>query len=765
MSKLPLSGSPDVEDIIKQTSKMARSFKSEYATVEILSLALTINAPFREVLEEYDVDVDSLVDDLRDQVISTTVNLRPVVGGFEPKKTTALERVINRAFTQVMFNKRTYIQPADLYISITNETSSYAAYIFSRYIPDRVEFIEFYNDHYSSEAPDAPRLSATEIKESLEEHCTDMSSMARNGKLDPVIGREREINQLVKVLSKRNKSNALMVGEAGVGKTSIVEGLALAIAEKRVPDHLQNYTVYSLDVGDILAGCKYRGDFEEKVKVILESLIAHGKAILCIDEAHQIQGAGSGTTSQVDMSNMLKPAIAKGQLKVVASTTWEEYSQTFEKDRAFMRRFYRIAVDEPTSEVAVEILRGLRSKFEQHHSCTITDDALDAAVAYSVRHLTDKKLPDKAIDLVDAACAHQRQQNKRNFTIDKLEILHEVSDVCRIPVSALDDENASTDVLNLAASIKERVFGQDTAVEQVVEQVMVARAGLKDPTKPIGSFLFVGPTGTGKTELCKRLAEQTNMTLLRYDMGEYQEKHTVSRLIGSPPGYVGHDSAGGGGKLISDLEKHPHAVILFDEIEKAHPDVTNVLLSMMDEGIVTAGNGKVADCRNCVIVLTSNLGAADSERNKIGFGSQEKTGVDDAAIKKYFKPEFRNRISAICKFNKLTPASMQQIVEKFVREIEVLVAERSIKLSLLKSAVDYLAQHGFDAKMGARPAYRLINEQIRVPLSRLIVEQKLSNCTVKIKATDAGLELNVAAPRKPRVKAVARDASTENAGV
>ena len=368
MSKLPLSGSPDVEDIIKQTSKMARSFKSEYATVEILALALTINAPFRMVLEEYDVDVDSLVDDLRERVVATTATLRTPVTSFEPKKTTALERVINRAFTQVMFNKRTYIQPADLFISITNETSSYAAYIFAQYIPDRVEFIEFYNDNYASAAPNAPAMSANEIKEALEEHCTDMSHLARSGKFDPVIGRDREIDQLVKVLSKRNKSNALIVGEAGVGKSALIEGLALAIAEKRVPDHLQDYTVYSLDVGDILAGCKYRGDFEEKVKVILESLVAHGKAILCIDEAHQIQGAGSGTTSQVDMSNMLKPAIAKGQLKVVASTTWEEYSQTFEKDRAFMRRFYRIANDEPTSETAVEILSGLRSKFEQQQN-------------------------------------------------------------------------------------------------------------------------------------------------------------------------------------------------------------------------------------------------------------------------------------------------------------------------------------------------------------------------------------------------------------
>lgn len=752
MSKLPLSGSPDVEDIIKQSAKMARSFNSEYVTVELLALSLVINAPFRMVLEEYDVDVDELVTQLRDRITQTTMTCKAPVSGYEPKKTTALERVINRAFTQVMFNKRSYIQPADLFISITNETSSYAAYLLSRFVDDRMEFIEFYNDTYINNAPDTASMTPQEIKEALEEHCADMSALAKNGKLDPVIGRSTEIDQLVKVLSKRNKSNALLVGEAGVGKTSIVEGLALAIAAKQVPDHLQDHTVYSLDVGNILAGCKYRGEFEEKVKVILESLIAHGKAILCIDEAHQIQGAGSGQSSQVDMSNMLKPAIAKGQLKVVASTTWEEYSQTFEKDRAFMRRFYRIAVEEPTSEVTIEILRGLRAKFESHHTCKITDSAIDAAVAYSVRHMNDKRLPDKAIDLIDAACAHQRQKNIKNFVIDKIEVLHEVSEVCRIPVAALDDENASADVINLSAMIKERVFGQDTAVDQVVEQVIVARAGLKDPNKPIGSFLFVGPTGTGKTELCKRLAEQTNMTLLRYDMGEYQEKHTVSRLIGSPPGYVGHDSSGGGGQLVSDLEKHPHAVILFDEIEKAHPDVTNVLLSMMDEGTITSGNGKTADCRNCVIVLTSNLGAADSERNKIGFGDQQRTGDDDAAIKKYFKPEFRNRISAICKFNRLAPASMQQIVKKFVREIEVLLAERNIKITLLKTAIDYLTEHGFDAKMGARPAYRLINEQLRVPLSKLIVEQKLANCTVKVKGSDTGLILDVAAQRKTRAK-------------
>jgi ATP-dependent Clp protease ATP-binding subunit ClpA len=516
-----------------------------------------------------------------------------------------------------------------------------------------------------------------------------------------------------------------MVGDPGVGKTAIAEGLARNIFNKEVPNYLHDYTVFNLDIGSILAGSKYRGEFEEKVKDVIEALVARGKCILFIDEAHQMQGAGSGSQSSVDFGNMIKPALSKGQIKVIASTTWEEYSQSFEKDRALMRRFHRLSIDEPTPAVAKDILRGLRGYFEEFHGGVIDDTAIESAVDLSVRYQTDKRLPDKAIDLIDSACARVKLVEKE-WVVTKSHIIDTLSKFTKIPADQIGAETVRS-LDNLEGNIKAKLYGQEQVVDTILECIYVSRAGLKGINKPIGSFLFLGPTGTGKTELAKLLAENLGMKLLRYDMSEYQEKHSASKLIGAPPGYVGYeDSNLGGGLLISDLEKNTNAVILFDEIEKAHPDVSNVLLQLMDEGTVTSSNGKKADARNAIIIMTSNLGAADSERNSIGFGSSEKTGEDDKAVKDFFKPEFRNRLDGICKFNRLDKLSIKKVVAKFINEVNDLLSEKTIKIRLTESAVDYLAEVGYDSKMGARPLGRKINDLIKVPLSKKILFERVS---------------------------------------
>jgi len=567
----------------------------------------------------------------------------------------------------------------------------------------------------------------------LEHYCDNLNTMAKDGKIDPVIGRSQETGDIIEVLARRNKSNVLMVGDPGVGKTAIAEGLALSIVTKTVPQYLQEYTVYNLDIGSLLAGSKYRGDFEEKIQEIISALNVKGNAILFIDEAHQMRGAGSGSQSSVDFSNMIKPALSKGKIKVIASTTWEEYTQSFEKDRALMRRFQRITIDEPSAEVTKEILYGLRFNFEKFHGGSISDEAIDAAIELSIRYQTDKKLPDKAIDLIDACCAKHKIKNT-SWTVTRSDIIESLSRITKIPVDQIGVNQAySTDgVDSLESKIKNKLYGQDTAVENVLEKIYVSKAGLKSINKPVGNFLFLGPTGTGKTELAKLLSEYLGMKLLRYDMSEYQERHTIAKLIGAPPGYVGYDDGNlGGGLLISDIEKNPNCIILMDEIEKAHPDVSNILLSMMDEGTVTSSNGKKADCRNAIIILTSNLGAADNERNTIGFGNLQRSGEDDKAVKDFFRPEFRNRLDGVVKFNQLDKLSMRKIVNKFVAELNDLLLEKQLRVRLTEKAVDELIANGFDAKLGARPLQRKINNSIKVPLSKKILfENIISGTTI-----------------------------------
>lgn len=721
MDQHMIQPNPEIEVIINGASESAKNLNHEYVTLEHLLLSMIRYDPFGTLLSNFGIDVAGLITDLDKYIQGQTYLQLPDGQDMTPRKTHALERVFNRAFTQVLFGGRTHMQVIDLYISLSSESNSHAVYFLIKYGLDRNEFVEFYSANYR-ENNNRKSAQGKRAEETLNEYCTNLNEKATEGKIDPVIGRESEISEITEVLAKRNKSNVLMVGDPGVGKTAIAEGLALNIINQHTPEYLQDYTVYNLDIGSLLAGSKYRGEFEEKLKEVIKALRVKGKCILFIDEAHQMRGAGAGTQSSVDFGNMIKPALTRGDIKVIASTTWEEYTQSFEKDRALMRRFHRMTVEEPTPEVAKDIMRGLRGYFEQFHGGVIDDSALDSAVDLSVRYQTDKRLPDKAIDLVDTACARLKLRES-DWTLTRTHIVEIVSSVTHIPSEQLGTTQSADNLESLEHNIRSALFGQESVITDVLERIYVSRAGLKAINKPIGSFLFLGPTGTGKTELAKLLSEHLNMKLLRYDMSEYQEKHAASKLIGAPPGYVGYDDSNlGGGLLISDVEKNPNCVILFDEIEKAHPDVANVLLSLMDEGVITSSNGKKADCRNAIVIMTSNLGAADNERNNIGFGRElQKSGQDDRAMKEFFKPEFRNRIDAICKFQKLDKLSVKKIVAKFVAELNDLLLEKRIRVRLSEAAVDQLVTVGYDSKMGARPLARKINDLIKVPLSKKIL--------------------------------------------
>jgi ATP-dependent Clp protease ATP-binding subunit ClpA len=731
---------PEIETVIADAVDSAKKYNHEYVTLEHLSYGLVNFKPFNELLTSFGVDTVSLLNDI-DQFLnkqSYIANSQMV----EPKKTHSLERVFNRAFTQVLFSGRDQVQLIDLFLSISSETSSHASYFFIKYGIERTQFVNFYKTNYaesrSRKAPSNARADAI-----LKEYCTNLNVEAREGKIDPVVGREFELDEITQVLAKRNKSNILMVGDAGVGKTAIAEGLARNIINGEVPEYLLDYVVYNLDIGSLLAGAKYRGEFEEKFKEVIGALTIKGKCILFIDEAHQMRGAGSGSNSSVDFANMIKPALTKGNIKVIASTTWEEYTQSFEKDRALMRRFYRMTIDEPTPAVAKEILRGLRVYFEEFHGGKISDDAIDSAVDLSIRYQPDKRLPDKAIDLIDTAAA-KLKITAMSWTVRRSNIVDIISKFTKIPAEQIGSKSTKS-LVNLEDTVKAKLYGQDTVIDTVLEKIYVARAGLKSLNKPIGNYLFIGPTGTGKTELAKLLAEGMGMQLIRYDMSEYQEKHAAAKLIGAPPGYVGYDDSNlGGGLLIRDVEKNPNCIILFDEIEKAHPDVTNILLSLMDEGMVTSSNGKKADARNAIIILTSNLGAADNERKSIGFGNVDRNDEDDKAVKEFFKPEFRNRLDGICKFNKLDTVSIKKIVAKFINELNDLLEEKSIRVRLTESAVEYLAEVGYDSKMGARPLSRKINDLIKVPLSKKILFENIDkNTTIVIDCHGQNLTFDV----------------------
>jgi ATP-dependent Clp protease ATP-binding subunit ClpA len=738
---------PEIEVIVNTSTANAKAQNHEYVTLEHLALSLVSYKPFNLMLSNFGIDVVGLQQELVGYLAGQHYLISKNPNYESPRKTHALERVFNRAFTQVLFSGRHTMQVLDVFISLSSEPHSYAQYVYSKYGLDRQGLINYYQKNYN-EAKGNKEAMVQKADSILEEFCTNLNEKASEGKIDPIIGRDEELVEVTEVLAKRNKSNVLFVGDPGVGKTAIAEGLALNIVDGNVPEYLLDYVVYNLEIGSLLAGSKYRGEFEEKLKDVLKALDTKGKTILFIDEAHQMRGAGGGSSSSVDFANMIKPALTKGNIKVVASTTWEEYSTSFEKDRALMRRFYRMTITEPTPAVAKDILRGLRSHFEKFHKGTITDAALDAAVDLSIRYQTDKKLPDKAIDLIDTACAKQRIRGTP-FTITRANIIDVISKFTKIPADQIGADHVASTLSGLEGSIKEHLFGQDQAVDEVLEKIYVARAGLKAVNKPMGCFLFTGPTGTGKTELAKLLAANMSMKLLRFDMSEYQERHSVAKLIGAPPGYVGYEDGNlGGGLLISEIEKNPNAILLFDEIEKAHPDVTNILLALMDEGLVTASNGKKADARNVMVIMTSNLGAAEGEKNAIGFGRElQRTGEDDKAIKEFFKPEFRNRLDGICKFNSLDPSSIRKVVLKFIGEVNDLLKDKHIELKLTDAAIDYLAAEGFDAKMGARPMSRKINTLIKVPLSKKILFEKVPNgSSITVDVVDGVATFLVAEP-------------------
>ena len=736
-----MTNSPEIENIIEHAIGYARQRKHQYVTLEHLLLALINYPPFKKCLVNFGIDFDTMDNDINAYLDS----LHAIVSKeseVEPRKTNSLERVMNRSVTQVLFSGRRQVTTIDLYLSIASEGNSHAHYFLLKFGIHKNEFVNHWQKNYKNS--ETGNLTENQADEILEEYTINLSKLAENGKIEPLIGRSKELDDIINVLAKRFKSNVLMVGDPGVGKTAIAEGLAQMIHDKQIPEFLQDHQLYSLEIGSLLAGSKYRGDFEEKVKQVLDALNTKKKTILFIDEAHTMQGSGGSSSGAVDFANMIKPAITKGTLKVIASTTWEEYYESFEKDRALMRRFYRVSIDEPSNDSTIRILSGLSTRLNDFHDVEILDEAITAAVDSSARYIHDRKNPDKSIDLLDAACAKQRVAGNKGAKITKDLVFDQVEKFTGVPADKMKGDNFEL-IHNLEINIKDKLYGQDETVQKVLERIYVNFAGIGNDTKPTGSFLFLGPTGTGKTELAKLLSKNLDMPLLKYDMSEYSEKHSVSSLIGPPPGYVGFsDSQVSGGRLITDLSKNPHSIMLFDEVEKAHPDIFNIFLQMLDEGRITGSNGKQVNCKNTIIIMTSNLGSADSEKNNIGFGTQEKTGEDDKALKEFFKPEFRNRVDLICKFNKLDTLAIKKIVIKFSEDLKKsLLDKHDITLNLTEPVVDYLAEQGYDNKMGARPLSRKIDELIRVPLSKKVLFERIKSATINVVMNEGAIDFAV----------------------
>lgn len=730
-----MNNNPEIEHIIEQAVAIAKSKRHEYVLVEHLLLSLMLHKPFKQLLVKMKIDVETMmreVDSYLDSLVSIQTN-RPG----DPKKTNALERVFNRALTQVLFTGRRSISTLDLYMSILSESNSHAQYYLLKYGTNKKALTKEFEKIYELDNKNSA-VNIEQAEDILNEHCTNISELAKSNSLEPIIGRDQDINNMIDVLARKYKSNVLLVGDPGVGKTALIDGLAQRIHDNIVPSFLKGHEVYSLEIGELLAGSKYRGDFEEKVKDVIAALVSKKNAILFIDEAHTMRGAGStGGGSSLDFANMIKPAISRGELKVIASTTWEEFYESFEKDRALMRRFYRLPIDEPTIETTEQILIGISPRLEQFHNVMISTDAIMSAVEYGSRYFHDKLNPDKSIDIIDSVCAQQRARDKGNVTVNKSMIIDYVTKVTGVPRERLDS-NSKSKLTNLESEIKQRIFGQDNTVDQVLDQIYVSFSGIGNEEKPMSTMLFLGPTGTGKTELARLLAEHLDMTLLKYDMSEYQEKHTVSTLLGAPPGYVGYgDGELSGGKLIGDLTKNPFSIMLFDEIEKAHPDVSNILLQIMDEGRVTSSSGKTVDCKNCIVILTSNLGSQDNDNNNIGFSRDlTKTGEEDKAVKRFFKPELRNRLDMTCKFNRLDTLTVKKIVLKFLQQLNEKTQAKGIRLSFSEAVIGYLADKGYDDKMGARPLARTIDQTIRVPLSKKILFDDMEDCEILVDVVD-----------------------------
>jgi ATP-dependent Clp protease ATP-binding subunit ClpA len=727
--------SKDLELTIGQCYKDAREQRHEFMTVEHLLLALVDNPSAAPVLRACGADLKRLAGDLRG-VIGETVPALPEGDTRDTQPTLGFQRVLQRAVYHVQSSGRKEVTGANVLVAIFGEKDSHAVYFLNQQDVSRLDVVNYMShgvakrghetpDNGEAKSPEAEGAEGEGKRDALTEFASNLNEQALAGKIDPLIGRALEIERTVQVLCRRRKNNPLYVGEAGVGKTALAEGLAVRIVAGEVPEILKDAIIYSLDLGSLVAGTKYRGDFEKRLKSVLAELKKKPNAILFIDEIHTVIGAGSASGGTMDASNLIKPVLANGELRCIGSTTFQEYRAIFEKDRALARRFQKIDVVEPSVAEAVEILKGLKTRFEEHHEVEYTTDALQAAVDLSVRHIGDRLLPDKAIDVIDEAGARQRllPAGERKVTVDVAEIEYVVARMARIPekqVSASD-----RDVLrNLDRNLKMVVFGQDTAIDTLAASIKMARSGLGDPAKPIGCFLFAGPTGVGKTEVTRQLAMQLGIELIRFDMSEYMEPHSVSRLIGAPPGYVGYDQ---GGQLTEAVTKHPHAVVLLDEIEKAHPDVYNILLQIMDRGALTDSNGREANFRNVVLVMTTNAGAALASRRSIGFLDQNHAPDAMEVIRRVFTPEFRNRLDAVIQFAPLDFEHILRVVDKFIIELEAQLTERHVSLTVTPEARRWLAEHGFDPQMGARPMARIIQEHVKRALADELLFGKLAN--------------------------------------
>ncbi len=749
-----------LQTIFETSVSLAKSLNHEYITIEHIVYGIMEDDESFKLIESFGADASFIKSNVDHYLRNNLNDIKTSNPNIKPKKTNSVERVLNRCFTQVLFSGRQRMEVADVIISILSEKNSFGYYFLTKGGVTKEKFLKYFQEnvlpHEQDEVEAETRVVSTnQLDKILNQFCTNLSLKAKQRKIDPVIGRDEEIEKIQLILARRNKSNVLMVGDPGVGKTAIAEGLARKIHEKKVPKFIQDHQVYTLDISALLAGSKYRGDFEERVKAVLAALEKKGKIILFIDEAHMMQGAGAANNSSNDMANMLKPILTKGVIKLIASTTWEEYRKHFESDRALMRRFQRVNVEEPSPEMTVKIIKGLKKYYEQHHRVKISDAAIEQAVKLSVKYMADKKLPDKAIDIIDCASARYKLKDEENMEdvdqiVDIEQVTYELSKMINMPLETVAQKE-SKNLSELDTQMKAAVYGQDTAVETLLDKIFVAQAGMKAPNKPIGSFLFLGPTGCGKTETAKQLADKMGMQLLRFDMGEYQEKHSVARLIGAPPGYVGYED--NAGQLITKLQEHPNSILLLDEIEKAHPDVSNILLAFMDNGFVTGSNGKQADGRNTILIMTSNLGAADNERNTIGFGELERDGEDDKAIKKFFSPEFRNRLDAVIKFSKLSSDTVNQIVKKFVSDLNSQLKDKGIEIVLTAKATKWLAHKGYDSKMGARPLSRIIDNEVKSPLSRRVLFGDLVNGgRVTVDIVDDKLDFTVVEIPKPLTK-------------
>ncbi|MFZ5616306.1 MAG: ATP-dependent Clp protease ATP-binding subunit ClpA [Pseudomonadota bacterium] len=743
------SFSRNLDDSLHRAIALATERGHELATLEHLLLALTTDQDAAAVMRACNVDLEALRRNLFEFIENDLSNLK-TEGDDQAKPTASFQRVIQRAVIHVQSSGREEVTGANVLVALFAERESHAAHFLQQQDMTRFDAVNYISHGLAKRPgesqPKTPR-GANEDGESqsgknesaLSAYCVDLNEKARKGKIDPLIGRGPEIERSIQVLCRRRKNNPLLVGDPGVGKTAIAEGLARKIIDGEVPEVLENSTIYALDMGALLAGTRYRGDFEERIKAVLKELEDHEDAILFIDEIHTVIGAGATSGGAMDASNLLKPALQSGTLRCMGSTTYKEYRQHFEKDRALARRFQKIDVTEPTLDDTVKILTGLKPYFEEHHHVQYTVEAIKAAADLSSKYMTDRKLPDKAIDVIDEAGARQMlfPADKRKKIIDVEDIEEIVAKMARIPPKSVSKSDTER-LKSLGADLRRVVFGQDQAIEQLAAAIKLSRAGLREPNKPIGSYLFSGPTGVGKTEVAKQLSLILGVELIRFDMSEYMERHTVSRLIGAPPGYVGFDQ---GGLLTDAIDQHPHAVLLLDEIEKAHPEIFNILLQVMDNGALTDTNGKKIDFRNVIVIMTTNAGAADAARFAIGFGGGKKSDETDAAIKRMFAPEFRNRLDATVTFGGLTPEIIDRIVEKFILQLEVQLADRGVTFELDQEATRWLAKRGFDEEMGARPLARIIQEHVKKPIADEILFGKLkSGGVVKVMLDPADAE-------------------------